>query len=65
MRPAAATGFIVQRQAGRARELRIAVADDPVFGPAIGFGLGGTAADLLGDVALELPPLNLALAARR
>jgi acetyltransferase len=55
-------GYIVQRQAGRARELRITVADDRVFGPAIGFGLGGTAADLLGDVALELPPLNLALA---
>ncbi len=55
-------GFIVQRQAGRARELRITVADDPVFGPAIGFGLGGTAADLLGDIAYELPPLNLALA---
>jgi acetyltransferase len=55
-------GFVVQRQAGRARELRITASDDPVFGPAIGFGLGGTAADLLGDVAIDLPPLNLALA---
>ncbi len=55
-------GFLVQRQAGRARELRITVADDPLFGPAIGFGLGGSAAELLGDVAFELPPLNLALA---
>ncbi len=55
-------GYIVQRQAGRARELRITAGDDAVFGPAIGFGLGGTAADLLGDVAIELPPLNLALA---
>ena len=55
-------GFLIQRQAARSRELRITAADDPIFGPAIGFGLGGTAADLLGDVAYELPPLNLALA---
>ncbi len=58
----AADGLLVQRQAGRARELRITMADDTVFGPVIGFGLGGTAAALLGDVAYELPPLNLALA---
>lgn len=60
-------GYIVQRQVfangpARARELRITAQDDPVFGPAIGFGLGGTAADLLDDVAIDLPPLNLALA---
>ena len=60
-------GFFVQRQVfaggpARARELRITAQDDPVFGPAIGFGLGGTAADLLDDVAIDLPPLNLALA---
>ena len=54
--------LLVQRQMGRALELRITVADDPLFGPAIGFGLGGTAAELLGDVAYDLPPLNLALA---
>lgn len=57
-----ADGFLVQRQAGRARELRIRVADDALFGPAIAFGLGGSAADLLGDAAYDLPPLNLALA---
>ena len=54
--------LLVQRQMGRALELRITVADDPLFGPTIGFGLGGTAAELLGDVAYDLPPLNLALA---
>ncbi len=57
-----AEGFLVQRQMGRARELRIGVAEDPLFGPAILFGSGGSAADLLGDVAVDLPPLNLALA---
>jgi acetyltransferase len=57
-----AEGFLVQRQMGRARELRIGVAEDPLFGPAILFGGGGSAAELLGDVAVDLPPLNLALA---
>lgn len=59
---APAPGFVVQRRAGRARELLVRVADDAVFGPAIGFGQGGSAADVLADVALDLPPLNLPLA---
>jgi len=58
-----AEGFLVQRQASRARELRVSVSDDPIFGPVIGFGQGGSAAELLGDMAFDLPPLNLALAA--
>jgi acetyltransferase len=33
-----------------------------MFGPWIGFGQGGTAADLAQDEAHDLPPLNLALA---
>ena len=61
-----AEGFLVQRQMGRARELRIGLADDRLFGPAISFGGGGSSADALGDVAgdvaVDLPPLNLALA---
>ncbi len=57
-------GFLVQRQVGRARELRILVRTDPLFGPSIGFGQGGTAATLAGsrDLAIDLPPLNLPLA---
>jgi acetyltransferase len=55
--------FLVQRQARLgAIELRVRVADDPMFGPWIGFGQGGTAADLAGDEAFDLPPLNLPLA---
>jgi acetyltransferase len=53
---------VVQRQVEHARELRLRVTDDPVFGPVIGFGQGGVAADLLDDVAVGLPPLNLPLA---
>jgi acetyltransferase len=57
-----AEGYLVQRQAGRARELRISAVADPQFGPAIAFGLGGSVGELLGDLAWDLPPLNLALA---
>jgi len=57
----AAAGYVlVQRQAGRAQRLRLTVADDRLFGPAIGFGPGGR--DRLADTEYELPPLNLALA---
>jgi acetyltransferase len=54
--------LLVQRQVGRARALRVVVTDDPVFGPAIGFGLGDLPADLLRELAWDLPPLNLPLA---
>jgi acetyltransferase len=55
-------GLLVQRQAIRARELRIRVADDTTFGPTISFGQGGTTAEIAHDVAVDLPPLNLVLA---
>lgn len=44
------------------RELRIGVVRDPVFGPAITFGLGGALAEVIGDHAAALPPLNHYLA---
>jgi len=58
-------GFLVQRQIDRAgrQELCLRLARDPLFGAAIGFGRGGTAAGIAADVAAELPPLNRALAA--
>jgi len=55
-------GFLVQRQAARALELRLWLAEDAMFGPYLGFGLGGTAAELLGDATHDLPPLNMTLA---
>jgi acetyltransferase len=58
----AGRGLLVQRQIGRARELLVRLSDDAEFGPIIGFGQGGTAAELMRDVALDLPPLNLPLA---
>ncbi len=40
------------------RELLIGVIRDPVFGPAITFGAGGTQVEILRDRAIALPPLN-------
>ncbi len=44
-----------------ARELMVGVVRDPVFGPAIMFGAGGIAIEVLKDRAVALPPLNAAL----
>ena len=44
------------------RELLIGVTSDPVFGPVITFGAGGTAVEVIGDRAVALPPLNAVLA---
>jgi acetyltransferase len=53
--------LLVQRHAGRGRELAIRMRVDPTFGPVIGFGPGGTHV-LPCDEAIDLPPLNLTLA---
>lgn len=57
-------GFSVQRMERRpgAHEVIVGVANDAVFGPVIMFGQGGTAAEVIGDRAIALPPLNMALA---
>ena len=49
-----------QRTSGR--ELFVGVIQDPVFGPVIAFGAGGTAVEILQDRAIALPPLNELLA---
>ncbi len=42
--------------------LRVALAEDAMFGPVLAFGQGGPAGGLRHDVAVDLPPLNPALA---
>lgn len=44
------------------RELMIGIVRDPVFGPVISFGSGGTMVEIMGDSAISLPPLNRRLA---
>ena len=57
-------GFTVQQMIRRpgAFELIIGASEDPVFGPVILFGHGGTAVEVIADRAVALPPLNLPLA---
>jgi acetyltransferase len=58
-------GVAVEPMVRRAngRELMVGVIRDPVFGPAIVFGTGGTAVEVHRDRAVALPPLNRFLVA--
>lgn len=58
------SGFTVQPMARRpgAHELIVGAMTDPIFGPALLFGEGGTAVEIIADKAVALPPLNAKLA---
>jgi len=58
-------GVTVERMYQRAhgRELLVGVLRDPVFGPVISFGAGGTAVEIMRDRAVALPPINSFIAA--
>jgi acetyltransferase len=59
-------GFLVQPMISRhgAIELLVGLSEDPVFGPLVAFGQGGTTVEVVHDTSLELPPLNGLLARR-
>ncbi|MCK0141835.1 bifunctional acetate--CoA ligase family protein/GNAT family N-acetyltransferase [Aliiroseovarius sp. F20344] len=46
------------------RELVIGASRDPVFGPTVLFGAGGTMVEVMKDSAVALPPLNAVLSER-
>ena len=54
------SGVTIERmhRSPNGRELMIGIIRDPVFGPVISFGSGGTAVEIMGDSAISLPPLN-------
>ena len=58
------TGVVVESMYNDAngRELLVGLNFDPVFGPSVSFGAGGTAVEVLRDRAVALPPLNRLLA---
>ena len=58
------TGFTVQKMAilSGSHELIVGMTTDPLFGPVILFGEGGTAVEVIADRAVALPPLNMNLA---
>ena len=53
-----ADGFLVQRMVGEGVELLVGVVNDASFGPVIACGAGGTAVELLKDVAVRITPLT-------
>lgn len=57
-------GFTIQPMIVRpnAHELLMGVFDDPLFGPTILFGAGGTATEIIQDTAAALPALDVQLA---
>ncbi|MEP9373655.1 bifunctional acetate--CoA ligase family protein/GNAT family N-acetyltransferase [Mesorhizobium sp. KR1-2] len=57
-------GFVVQPMVVRkhAQELILGVNSDPIFGPVVLFGAGGTAVEVMDDTAIALPPLDDVLA---
>lgn len=52
------TGFLVQRMAPTGVEMLVGVAHDPSFGPVIAVGAGGTAVEIVRDVAVRITPLS-------
>ncbi|HSM11764.1 MAG TPA: bifunctional acetate--CoA ligase family protein/GNAT family N-acetyltransferase [Lysobacter sp.] len=61
---AVVSGFTVQAMVRRPRalELIVGASIDPLFGPVILFGQGGTSVEVVADRAIALPPLNAPLA---
>jgi acetyltransferase len=59
-------GLTIQEMSSKpnGREVCIGVVRDPLFGPIITFGAGGTMIELIHDRSMELPPLNRFLARR-
>lgn len=55
-------GVLVEPMLSHRFELFLGSKKDPIFGPVIVFGRGGTDVELTNDVATELPPLNPNLA---
>jgi acetate---CoA ligase (ADP-forming) len=51
-------GFLVQRMVGDGVELLVGVVHDASFGPVVACGAGGTAVELLKDVAVRITPLT-------
>jgi acetyl coenzyme A synthetase (ADP forming)-like protein len=52
------TGAVVQQMAAPGIETIVGVAQDPVFGPLVMFGLGGVATELLGDRSFRVLPVT-------
>ena len=52
------SGYLVQAMADPGPEMIVGVVQDPQFGPVVACGAGGTAVELIHDVAIRLTPLT-------
>jgi acyl-CoA synthetase (NDP forming) len=50
--------FVVQRTAAPGVPIAIGVLEDPLFGPAVSFGISGALTDLVGDRVYRIPPIS-------
>jgi acyl-CoA synthetase (NDP forming) len=55
-------GVLVQQMVKGGTEAILGVTNDPLFGPAVMFGLGGIFAEVLKDVAFRLAPVTISVA---
>ena len=53
-----APSFLVQQMAGAGVEMLVGMVNDHVFGPVVVVGAGGTTAELVKDVAMQITPLT-------
>ncbi|HXI30700.1 MAG TPA: GNAT family N-acetyltransferase [Vicinamibacterales bacterium] len=51
-------GVLIQQMVAGGVETMIGISDDPLFGPLVGFGLGGIHVEVLGDVRFRIGPLS-------
>jgi len=56
--PGSGSTIVLQPMIVSAVETIVGVTADPLFGPLVGFGLGGVAAEVLRDVAFRIAPLS-------
>ncbi len=56
--PGEGAEFVVQRTASSGVPVAIAGLEDPLFGPAVSFGISGALTDLVGDRVYRIPPLT-------
>ncbi|MFH0891266.1 MAG: bifunctional acetate--CoA ligase family protein/GNAT family N-acetyltransferase [Candidatus Falkowbacteria bacterium] len=61
---AAIEGVFIEPMVKKRYELLIGCQKDPIFGPAIVFGMGGVAVEVFKDTKVGLPPLNMSLSLR-